>query len=138
MSEPTENKDHAAVGNEFLTANGLAEKWEVVVASNTELQLDIDQPTWQPTGLQQAALLLLAERCGEEKGNTLPLRLYQSKGGNTHVVISLPHPLPVQERVAWQAILGSDAKREALCLLDLARGHENCVLLYMRKDRDSA
>jgi hypothetical protein len=50
-------------------------------------------------------------------------------------VVHLPNPLTVIERIAWQAAFGSDGKREALCLLSVANGVKNPIVLFQRKDR---
>ena len=60
----------------------------------------------------------------------------ESKGGNTHCVLRFKQPLPVVERIAWQAAFGSDLKREALHLLSVKLGDKNPILLFMRKPEE--
>jgi hypothetical protein len=61
----------------------------------------------------------------------LTYRATKSKSGNTHVYVTLPEPLPVFERIALQAILGSDAKREMLNFIRAKRGDSGePILMY--------
>lgn len=67
------------------------------------------------------------------------IEAWPSKSGNTHAVLSFEETLPIHERIALQAILGSDPTRE---LLNLARvradlgDHDACLLLMPRKSAE--
>jgi hypothetical protein len=45
--------------------------------------------------------------------------------------------MPQAERIAWQAAMGSDFRREALSLAYAALGQVSPVLLYSRKEEAS-
>jgi hypothetical protein len=57
---------------------------------------------------------------------------WKSRGGNTHMTIRLAKPLPALARIALQAALGSDPKKEAISVLRLLNGVEEplCSLLF--------
>lgn len=48
--------------------------------------------------------------------------------------IDLSWDMPQSERIAWQAAMGSDFKREALSLAYAALGQRFPVLLYSKKE----
>ena len=132
----TIQRDHAKAAHKFLEDNGYAEDWQVVVAEDNMLMLDYDGVFFDgvffnadPLPDQFYTVLGILE----DMLGTASYEESQSKGGNTHVVIYLPVPLPIAERVAWQAAFGSDPKREALHLLSISRGELNPILLFMRK-----
>jgi hypothetical protein len=58
---------------------------------------------------------------------------WASKSGNTHVLVTLGKELPAHHRIALQAALGSDPKREALSVLRLMNGIEEPSLLFKPK-----
>ena len=122
----TEGKDHAAYVRTQLAKDGEDAEWEVVVADDTVLLLDYDQTTVPEQFGRLLGLMPLAKKFKE----------YRSRSGNKHVVVTLTEPLGELSRVAWQAILGSDPKREALHMVSLAKGSLNPIVLVMRKDRD--
>jgi hypothetical protein len=126
--------DHATAARAYLVAKGFTD-WEVVLPTDKMLMLDYDD---QPKGAapflpeQFFCTLAILEQLPEQGSQTY----YQSsvsKGGNTHVIVHLTQPMPVVERIAWQAAFGSDPKREALHLLSVALGDKNPILLFMRK-----
>ena len=110
--------------------------WEVVVAEENTLQLDYDRikPNKCPPKFKQV-LGLLAQRF-KVKQEELKYEIHRSKSdkGN-HVIIHLPDKLEEIERIAWQAVFGSDGIREGLNLLRVERHIKNPILLFMRKDR---
>lgn len=57
-------------------------------------------------------------------------RQWKSKSSGQHVVLYLSGELPVLERIALQAILGSDRKKEMYSLLRLRQGTEEPSLLF--------
>ena len=58
----------------------------------------------------------------------------ESKSGNRHVYIELPTAMPVEERIALQASLGSDPVREFLNLMRVKAGTEHPILLFEKPD----
>lgn len=128
-------EDHAVYARQFLIDNNFADKWEVTLADDYHLLLDYDcanpllMQTDAPVTFQRTLAIL-----EEVQGDRCAYRVMQSKGGNTHVIITLLKPLPVVERVAWQAAFGSDPVREACHLKSLSWGELNPILLYTRKE----
>ena len=124
------NNDHAQAGQLFLERNGFAKEWQVVVADEKMLMLDYDQRPYDGTFPEQFYIVLgiFAYVVGSNYFSS-----YESKGGNTHCVVHFESPMPIAERIAWQAAFGSDPKREALHLLSVSRGELNPILLFMRK-----
>jgi hypothetical protein len=115
-----------------LVQNGEAGEWEVVVADDTVLLLDYDIKHDDIHGPPSQFQRMI----GRLFTNFKSWKEYKSRSGNVHIVVQLGRPLPVLERVAWQAILGSDPKREALHMVSLAKGSLNPIVLVMRKDRE--
>jgi hypothetical protein len=124
-------KDHALAAEEFLRQAHFDDKWMVVLADDNTLMLDYDHRPYDATLPEQfyVALGILEEALHEDQFFTV----HESKGGNTHAKVVLTTPLPIVERIAWQAAFGSDPKREALHLLSVSRGELNPILLFMRK-----
>ena len=124
--------DHALFVSEQLVADGEAGEWEVVTADDLHLLLDFDVPF-------MGELPVAYERVmGRLFTNFKDVKFYKSRSGNTHVIVELSEPLPMSERITWQAILGSDPMREALHMRSLKRGDPNAILLVMRKDRNAS
>lgn len=133
VSEVLQN-DHALAAEEFLKQAHFYD-WQVVVADDNKLMLDYDQKPFDgglPEHLYDVLGIL-----EQAVGCAVYMYAAESKGGNTHVVILLPRPMPIVERIAWQAAFGSDPKREALHLLSVSRNELNPILLFMRKDRQT-
>ena len=128
------NGDHKTAAEAYLIAKGFTE-WEVVLPDEKMLMLDYDdQPRGAAPFLPEQffeTLEILEQLPGQ--GNQTYYKASMSKGGNTHVIVHLTHPMPIVERIAWQAAFGSDHKREALHLLSVALGDKNPILLFMRK-----
>jgi hypothetical protein len=127
-------QDHAEFGTKWLAEHGY-DDWEVVVATDETLQLDYDTvPFGSPLPEVFERVLHILEETFEVE--SIPYKTYASKGGNTHVIVTLPHGLAEHKRVAWQAAFGSDPVREALHLQSIAKKHLNPMLLFMHKKRD--
>lgn len=129
-------QDHAAWATEWLKRNDFPD-WEVVIASERQIMIDYDTvgsdmelPEQFFTTLGILGQVYVPEG---EAPTVMHWERFASKGGNTHVIVTLPYDLNVTRRVAWQAAFGSDPKREALCLPSIARNDLNPVLLYMKK-----
>jgi len=116
----------------------LAEKdipnYEIVVADEKRIQLDLDDVKFTdplPDRFQTVYRMLCQGR-----GNIVAgYYRTQSKSGNTHVTIRLLKSMPVHERIAWQAIFGSDYKREALHMMAVRADVKNAILMFEPKDR---
>ena len=124
------NNDHAQAAEEFLR-QARFDDWMVVVADDKTLMLDYDQQVYDGTLPEQFYIALGI--FDSVVGSNNYFEHTASKGGNTHCVIHMEKPMPIVERIAWQAAFGSDPKREALHLLSVSRGELNPILLFMRK-----
>ena len=122
--------DHAAFVRQQLDGANESTDWEIVLADDTMLLLDYDVPYIPNQFLR--TLEILEEMMGHVPQ---PWKAYKSRSGNTHIIVKLSRPLPIDQRIAWQAAFGSDPKREALHLLSSKRGDRNTMMLVMRKDR---
>jgi hypothetical protein len=125
------NNDHAQAGQLFLEHNGYAKEWQVVVADDRMLMLDYDQREWD--GALPEHFYTVLGIFDAVVGHNNHFCASPSKGGNTHCVVHFESPMPIAERIAWQAAFGSDPKREALHLLSVSRDELNPILLFMRK-----
>lgn len=128
------NSDHAQAAEEFLRQAHFDDKWQVVVADDKTLLLDYDNRPYDGSLPDQFYVTLGI--FDEVVGSDAYFEHFASKGGNTHCVIHMEKPMPIVERIAWQAAFGSDPKREALHLLSVSRGELNPILLFMRKPEE--
>lgn len=60
---------------------------------------------------------------------------WSSKSGNWHFCITLDEPLPLLERIALQAMCGSDPRKEMMSLCSARIGVTNPVLLFKPPQR---
>lgn len=109
----------SATKAERATQRGLA----VVYARENVLQLDLDT---EDAKRQYAKLRPLVETFWIIENETS----WPSKSGNLHVELTLSRPLPAPMRIALQAILGSDPKRETFCLAKYAKDDPNPIMLF--------
>jgi hypothetical protein len=121
-----QHNDHAVYAAQCLINKGLDKEWEVVVATEYTLQLDIDRIAVPDTFPRLIGIL-------EEQVGPVRYEVSASKSGNTHVIITMQNPMPITERVAWQAIFGSDPIREAAHLSSIKREELNPILLFQCK-----
>jgi hypothetical protein len=134
--------DHESFCQKKLKDAGLDGEYKVEVASDRTIQLDFDIPFEQMLPKQFFDALEIFSRMldKDQFGNTLPepktamWRHLKSRSGRSHVIIDLSWDMPQAERIAWQAAMGSDFKREALSLAYAAQGQHAPVLLYSRKE----
>jgi hypothetical protein len=128
-------KDHALYAQQILVDAGLDKEWEVVIADNRTLQVDLDTPVPDWADFHRVKNIL-DEMLSEEIGHRVvtPYKSTISKGGNVHVQITLPINLNAEARVAWQAALGSDPVREALHMVSLVRQEANPILFFERRE----
>ena len=101
--------------------------FEVIHGTPTTLLLDLDTPGQRLRFEEMYALFLeFYEPDGDPEQ-------WKSKGGNTHVVLRLKNPLPVEHRIALETILGSDPKRSLFALERVRAGVEEPGLLFKPK-----
>jgi hypothetical protein len=124
------NNDHAQAAEEFLRQAHF-DDWQVVVATDKILMLDYDQRPYD--GVLPEHFYVALGIFDQVVGSNNYFVCSESKGGNTHCLVHMEKPMPIVERIAWQAAFGSDPKREALHLLSVSRGELNPILLFMRK-----
>ncbi len=109
-------------------------EYEKAVAKAAELGLDIVEPD---------ALTLQLDLDGQDAVVEFETRLTflqsleeavvtytTSKSGNKHAYVKLGRRVGVSERIALQAALGSDWRRELFSILRLNRGNEHATLLF--------
>lgn len=104
---------------------------EVVVPDIDGLQLDIDCEADLALADGMVRLLL------DNRVQTKIVRTTRSKGGNWHVYLKIdwPDDLDPVTRIALQACLGSDRKRELLSLLRHVFGTQNpATVLFERRE----
>lgn len=106
--------------------------FEVVRSSPTTLLVDLDT---------------IAARKQFDRVLSVLVRLYpvtgdpvftESKSGNSHAVLTLDVELPLAERVALQAALGSDGVKEILALARADAGCTEPCLLFRPKQKGKA
>jgi hypothetical protein len=114
--------DHALWCDKKLTEEGLDKQFYVRVSNPFELQIDCDHPDDVKFCLAQ--MKVIKETIGI-KGYVIT----KSKSGNRHVIIRTKRCMDEFERIALQACLGSDRKRELLSLYGVMEGHGNPILL---------
>lgn len=84
---------------------------DVVVAADNELQFDLDNIA----SLAQFEEFYAGKLCSLFSV-LLPRKEWKSKSGNRHIVLTLPNPLSIVERIALQSMGGSDVGREIAAL----------------------
>lgn len=115
--------------------------YEVVIPTADQLQLDIDK-TWpfpEPAingkrGLHAIhhgnARSIEVLRRFQDEFTIARTEAWKSAGGNCHVVLTLAHNLELAQRIALQAILGSDPMRELLNLRRVLCSADDPVALF--------
>ena len=97
----------------------------VVVAKDNQLQFDLDDDFAYGT-FQQFYYTKLVPHWPD-----LPkFTEWKSRSGNRHIVVELPEPYSVPERIAMQAMGGSDIGREFAALACHWVGSPHPILLY--------
>jgi hypothetical protein len=135
---PWHYDDEAVAAQKKLDLKPEYADWTVKVAAPCELQIDFDRKSDKkelPTRFKDCMKLLQQRFSVTEP---LPYKLSKSKGGGTHITITLPVPMEDLEKVSWQAVMGSDRIREGLNILRIKRGIKNPILLFARKDEVQA
>lgn len=112
-----------------IYAIAVAQGLLAVVADDYMLQVDWDHPEYNRTEAQITAENILQEHVGV----TASIHT-RSKSGNIHVYFFLTTPLDLASRVAFQAALGSDPKREALGVLRVLKKIESPVAFFEKPE----
>jgi hypothetical protein len=121
--------DHKAYVEKKLYDEGIADTYGTVLPESNQLLIDYDVPEL-PDYFQDRMNILL-----EAMNAPVRYQVYASRHGRRHVIVTCEgKKFDEIERVAWQAALGSDSKREALSLRSIALGAKNSTLLIHRKD----
>jgi hypothetical protein len=97
------------------------------VAEENELQIDLDTPEQEEQYRRMRPHV-------EDIYDIEDVIETPSKSGKTHVRIFTAYPLSVEERVALQAILGSDPKKELCSLQRWLAGDEIPILLFEKPE----
>ena len=100
---------------------------DVYPAEENELQLDLDTPEQEDK--YREMLPKVADVYTVDSIIETP-----SKSGKLHARIYLAYPLSVEERIALQAILGSDPKKELCSLQRWLKGDQLPILLFEKPE----
>jgi hypothetical protein len=119
------------ISNEEVIEKVKAAGYEVVEATDRQLFLDIDSEEQYEVFMDRFALF---NRFFAGETMELPFTLRPSIGGlpGRHIVIELPEPMPILERIAWQAAMGSDPKKEFNNLLGVHFNIPHHIVLFNR------
>lgn len=102
--------------------------WIATPADDNELQLDIDTPEQEEQYRRMRPHV-------EDVYPITDVIETPSKSGNTHVRIYTAYPLSVEERIALQAILGSDPKKELCSLRRWLKEDPIPILLFEKEEQ---
>lgn len=103
--------------------------WKIVEPAPNQLQLDLDGArAIRKYGMQWSILY----RAGLTKGWKEKLQP-SKKNGHVHVVITMPKAVDNLERVALQAVLGSDVKREAFNYCRVKKHNKYPIVLFRKE-----
>jgi hypothetical protein len=121
--------DHAQKVQAVIDEQGVSNEFEIVLPKDNELQLDYDCIEL-PAQFNEVMDILTQT---VPKDAIIEYFVTRSRSGNLHVTIALPYKLGPYQRIAWQAVFGSDPKREALSVRSATVGDKNPTLLIERK-----
>ena len=103
------------------------EGYSIFYPEENELLLDIDSEN----DLQRCKLSI--SRMEDELQEALPFSVFKSTTpGHYHISIKFPRKIDMLERIALQAVLGSDRVREMLSLFRLWQGEAHPSLLVRK------
>ena len=125
--------DHVAHVQSKIDESGLSGEYEIILPQANQLQIDYDVPEL-PERFHKVLDLLVQAFCKLHQSITYIVR--KSRHDNLHVTINLPCAIMDIERIAWQAIFGSDHMREGLSMMSQRRGIANPTLLIERKNAE--
>ncbi len=109
-----------------------AQGLEIVQPKPNELLLDLDS---QQDGYVMDALLPILRDYGFAVTIS---KVERSRHGNKHAYLVCPRDITELERIALQACLGSDRKRELLGLMRVFQGITPVSVLFRKKDAPQA
>lgn len=98
--------------------------WDLVLPESNQLQMDIDDDESYEFMVNMIALLQSNGFAVELTKTTI------SKSGNRHCYIKTPWELSLVDRIALQASMGSDRKREILSLVSIYKNEGVVTCLY--------
>lgn len=123
LSCPELNSEDAIT---WAVANNL----RVVLPTEYQLLIDIDNP--YDRGVFTTNFDIVDSVYGIDQVTETTSR--SGKSGNSHIVVTLKTPLKsVLERIALQAVLGSDRRREAHSLRRSFQGEQNPTLFFEKR-----
>lgn len=108
---------------EYLSGKAASVGCTVLYPRGNELQLDIDSE--EDLEFFHAQSRLLTEIFDAVEVETLI-----SRSGGRHILVTLPYAIPPAERIALQAVLGSDRKRELLNYRRVVRRDPHPMCLF--------
>ena len=130
--EAKRTKESDFVGGSVVAfARAKKEGWTVVLPQPNELFVDIDDEA----GFER--FMEFQEILGQNWG-VVGVRDTQSKSGNPnrkHIVVTLGCDVDPITRIALQACLGSDRKREILSLVNIKSGDTNPTLFFEKEKK---
>lgn len=108
------------------------EGFKVVYPKSNELFIDIDSEKQLETFNSHFNRL-------HNEFNDMKRIYYPSKSGfpRTHIIVTMPFNMSNLERIAWQAVLGSDPVRELLSMIRLTNGLEHPTLFCEPKEKNN-
>lgn len=101
----------------------------IVVPTARQLQIDLD--SYEAVLVHAGQMSLLRRRSTLTKGWRKTIHRSESRG-HFHITITMPKPLNVFKRIALQALLGSDMKREMMNWMRAERRQRLPILLFER------
>lgn len=113
------------------------EGFEIYTPEDNELLLDIDSEEAYQTFLVRFERLKeeIEDAMGYDCGSLI-YKVYDSATeGHRHIIVTLPFEVNMHERIALQAVLGSDPVREMLSIFRVWQGDPYPTLLAMKGDR---
>ena len=102
---------------------------DVVLPDNNQLLLDIDND--YDRGVFEQNRDIIDTFYGILSTSEGPSR--SGKSGKRHIIVTLRTPVSPLERIALQAILGSDRRREAHSIRRLAQSDPNVTLFFEKR-----
>ena len=116
--------------DEYVTTKAASLGCEVMESDDLTLLLDLDTAQAVEDFTNRVPFAKALGFLGEDS-----YQLLKSRSGNTHAVVKLVKPLDVARRIALQAILGSDWRRDALSLASLDSAKKYAVVLFRPKQK---
>lgn len=95
----------------------------IIRGNENTLLLDLDTPAGN---VQYETMLQMVD----SKFGVLSIESWKSKSGHKHVKLLIRESLPAAQRIALQAVLGSDPKRETFGVYKLTKGVPEPSLLF--------